>query len=96
LEVDIVRTMLTHTHMCMHPVEIQFEEKKVQKTIREAAKRGDMGTARVRLIHTSIRLSSCGSPAWIAYQLCIPLFPANLCHTHRTAIGTHYVLRPTT
>lgn len=34
------------------PADIQFEEKKVQKAIREAAKRGDMGAARVSCVET--------------------------------------------
>lgn len=34
--------------LCMH-AEIQFEEKKVQKAIKEAALRGDMGSAKVSL-----------------------------------------------
>ncbi len=44
------------------PADIQFEEKKVQKAIREAAKRGDMGTARVSSV--GIWGGRCGAVGW--------------------------------
>lgn len=35
------------TDALLHIAEIQIEEKKVQKAVKEAAKRGDMGSAKV-------------------------------------------------